>query len=310
MSNFKDLLTDIVTEPIPAAINQQITECTSYIAQPFDIKLFANELHEKSELKNREYLTHYNGNITAYSIASDCISAVVKKIQGHPVQSFAENWLPVLLRSVIGQAIHEFIQNNTNQFTEKEVQLKVPSQRFSGRIDNIAGSNILAEIKGVPYNSANKKDYETIIKTGKPRITDFKQLMVYYYYLTYFLDECKKNSKTPPKLDSYNIDTLQFIYIAHDLCASDMENINEAVKLQKILKKQLKSGKNQFYFMTSFTIKTNQFDVSTICKQIKEKVERINWYVDNNKLPRPDDPYIDHSNCYYCRYGFNCDVRK
>jgi hypothetical protein len=316
MSDFKDLLTDIAAEQNSAAIVQEQSSDEPLIitekAKPFDIALFANELKEKSELKNKEYLTHYNGNITAYSIAADCISAVVKKIAGHPVRSFADNWLPLLMRSTIGTAIHDFIQNNTKQFTETEVSLKVPSKRFSGRIDNVGGSNLLSEIKGVPFSNYAKKDYKTILEKGQPRITDFYQLMCYYYFIMFHLEECKKTeTRTPgPKLDKYDIDTLQFIYIAHDLCASDMENISEAVSFQKKLKKQLKSFHNQFYFMTTFTIKTDQFDVAGVCKQIEEKLERINWYVDNSKYPPSDDPFIDHSNCFYCRYGHDCQVRK
>jgi len=94
------------------------------------------------------------------------------------VKSFADKWLPILLRSTIGTAIHEFIQSNTNQFTEGEVSLKIPSIKFSGRLDNLIGPNILIEIKSCTY-----ADYEKIIRTRKPRVSDFYQAIVYKYIL-------------------------------------------------------------------------------------------------------------------------------
>jgi len=62
------------------------------------------------------------------------------------------------MRSTIGTAIHDFVQSNTNQFTESEVSLKIPSIKFSGRLDNLIGPNILVEIKSCTYS-----DYEKLL---------------------------------------------------------------------------------------------------------------------------------------------------
>jgi len=144
---------------------------------PFNIDVFNQELFEKSEQKNQLYREAVQ-NINAYDISSGCIREIFYKLTNTPVKSFADKWLPILLRSTIGTAIHEFIQSNTNQFTEGEVSLKIPSIKFSGRLDNLIGPNILIEIKSCTY-----ADYEKIIRTRKPRVSDFYQAIVYKYIL-------------------------------------------------------------------------------------------------------------------------------
>ena len=314
MSSFAELLEEIVSPDRQAPIEKKPDFDNSFIAEPFDIALFANEIKEHSESKNRDYY-ELQQSISAYSIAHDCILNVVKKIQGHQVKSFADTWLPIFMRSVIGTAIHDAIQSHTKQFTEIERSLKVPSIRFSGRMDAIIGNSILVEIKSCPYT-----DYKKIIKTNKPREEDFIQLLTYKYIIENYLKEAQSQplkseefpngTRTPPpSLEKYNIEKLQFIYIAHDLVASDMENISEAMKMIQILKKELDSKDNKFFFIKQLVIRTDTIDPMWL-KWIENKIKRINWYVDNNKLPGIDDPYIDTKGCYFCRYSLGCEMRE
>lgn len=105
---------------------------------PFDISKFSLELKEMSEEKNKGFMQH-SKNINGYSVAHECIGNTVKKILGVPVPSYTARWLPLYLRSTIGSAIHDFIQDNTSQMTEIERSIKVPSIRFSGRLDGLIG---------------------------------------------------------------------------------------------------------------------------------------------------------------------------
>ncbi|MFW6247160.1 MAG: hypothetical protein ACOC22_03260, partial [bacterium] len=263
---------------------------------------------EKSEIKNEKYATN-TSRISAYAIAQDCISSVVKKILNYPVQSYADKWLPLVMRATIGTAIHDTIQKNSNQFTETEVSVKVPSIRFSGRLDGLIGNNVLCEIKSCPY-----KDYEWIIKNQQPRKSDFYQLMVYKYVIENYLEESKTHNEEtrtpPPKYDNYDFNTLQFIYVAHDMFSSDVDSFSEALAIVKRVKQMLNSRRNDMFFMTSVVLDTNCFDVAPYMKYIKEKIERINYYLDNNKIPPADDPYIDRKKCFFCLYKDNCEVTK
>ena len=182
---------------------------TSY--SPFNIDTFNQELFERSSVKNQLYRDAVQ-NISAYDISSGCIRDIFYKLTNTPVESFADKWLPILMRSTIGTAIHDFIQSNTDQFTEREVSLKVPSIRFSGRLDNLIGPNILVEIKSCTYS-----DYEKIIRTRKPRVSDFYQTMVYKYILEKHLAEARdpnikiRKGTSKPKFEKYDIQTIQFI---------------------------------------------------------------------------------------------------
>lgn len=275
-------------------------------AKPFDTKEFANELKRKSEEKNKKFAA-YSENINAYGIAQECISAVVKKILNYPVESYADKWLPLVMRSTIGTAIHDVIQNNTSQFTETEASIKVPSIRFSGRLDGIIGNNVLVEIKSCPY-----KDYEWIVKNQQPRKSDFYQLMIYKYIIENYIDEIKSHDKklrTPaPKLNNYNIDTLQFIYVAHDICAADVETLDEALNSVKNVKKILNSKSNDFFFITSAILDVNCFDPTPYIKYIKSKIDNINYYINHNKLPTKDDPFVDKKKCFFCLYQSTCEL--
>lgn len=274
----------------------------------FDLLVFGNELKEKSKIKNQNYL-EYAENISAYDVAVNCIRTVVYKLLKTPIPSYADKWLPLAMRSTIGTAIHEFIQGNSNQFTEQEVSLKIPSIRFSGRLDCLINNNVLVEIKSVAYN-----DYKKIISSQTPRTDDFYQGMVYKYILENYLEEAKnpnikvREGTEKPKLNKYDIKFIQFIYIAHDLIAADIEDLSAAIKSITTLKSNLNSRRNQFFFITQLSIDTNCCD--KYINYIKTKIDHINYYLQTNKLPPENDPYIDHKKCYFCNYNKICDIKK
>lgn len=275
------------------------------VGVPFDLQKYCNEIKVKSEEDNRIY-NYYAENISGYAIASECIGTTVFKILNYPVEDFSTKWLPIVMRASIGKAIHNTIQENTDQFTEQECSIKVPSIRTSVRLDGLISNNVLVEIKSCTYD-----DYRKILRNQSPRISDFYQVMMYKYVIENHLEECKKQTKTrtpPPKLDEYNIDTLQFIYVAHDVMSADVESFSECMKIVKDVKKMLTSKKNQFFFMTSLVLKTDQFDVTPYMDYVKKKIERINWYIDRNKFPTLDDEFVDKNKCYFCLYHQNCPI--
>jgi len=284
--------------------------CQNKIEQskPFDLNLFLDELHQYSETKNRDYHLKFAKNINAYDLTSSCIAQVLFKLYKTPVNSFADKWLPILMRGFIGQAVHNFIQSNTNQFSELERTLKVPSLRFSGRLDGLIGSNVLVEIKSCPYN-----DYIKVIKSQKPRSADFDQIVIYRYMLHNHLEEIKNNKENSknnvPSLDKYNINKIQFIYVAHDLISQDIEDFSLAIKKISALKKQLSSKNNKFFFMTSLIIDVNDQITKPFEERLLGKLKRINNYLQTNRFPTKDDPYIDKKSCYFCLYRNICQLQ-
>ena len=276
--------------------------------EPFDISTFCQELKEKSEVKNKIYAENAC-SISGYSIAHDCIANTVKKILNEPIPSFADKWLPIIMRTTIGTAIHDAIQENTKQFTEVEPSIKVPSIRFSGRMDALIGNNVLVEIKSCTYT-----DYQKIIKKQQPRKEDFIQAMTYKYILEEHLAEAQNpgvpTRTQPPALDNYNINKIQFIYVAHDVCSADVEDFGQAVEAAKNVRKQLNSRYNKFFFMTGVTLDTSSFDTTPYLEYIKNKIAAINWYIDNNKIPTKDDPFVDTKKCFFCLYQRNCELLK
>lgn len=273
--------------------------------EPFNVQTFCEEVRQKSEKDNRIY-SHYANNISGYSIAAECIGTTVAKILKYPVESFSHKWLPIVMRASIGNAVHDAIQENTTQFTEQERSMKVPSIRTSTRLDGLIGNNVLVEIKSCPY-----QDYRKIIRDQTPRIADFYQVMLYKYLLENHLEECKQQTDTrtlPPQLDKYDIDTLQFIYVAHDVISADAESFSESMKTVKEVKQLLKSRFNQFFFITSLVLDVNQFDTVPYMEFITKKIDRINWYIDNNKFPTDEDEFVDKSKCYFCLYSKTCPI--
>lgn len=274
----------------------------------FDINLFGRELQEKSENKNQIY-RELAQNINAYDLATNCIGDIIFKLTNTPVESFADKWLPIILRSMLGNAVHNFIQDNTNQFTEREVSVKVPSIRFSGRLDNMIGPNILVEIKSLPYS-----EYEKVITTHQPRVADFYQTVTYKYILENHLEEARnpgvKTRTNTPALDKYDIKQFQYIYVAHDVTATDVESFAEIVKRIKELKRVLKSKSNTFFFMTTLVVDINDELANPYVNYIKNKLEKINWYLNNGKFPSKSDEYVDTSKCFFCLYKRICQLCK
>lgn len=275
--------------------------------RPFDVATFSREVADKAENKNKIY-AQVASNINAYDIADNCIRQIVYKLSGTPVSSFGDKWLPLSFRATLGSACHDFIQGISQQFTESEISLKIPSIRFSGRIDNLIGCNVIVEIKSCTY-----KDYQKIVRDQKPRIADFYQVMTYKYILENYLEEAKKNdikTRTPkPVLDEYKIDTMQFIYLAHDITASDIEDFSVALGIVDSVKKQLNSKYNPFYFITSLVLDTSCFDQEPYINFIKDKMLQINWFLDNNKLPPGDNDYVNRKKCFFCHYNPICDIK-
>lgn len=274
---------------------------------PFDVATFSREVADKAENKNRVY-AEVASNINAYDIADNCIRQIVYKLTGTPVASFGDKWLPLSFRSTLGSACHDFIQGISQQFTESEVSLKIPSIRFSGRIDNLIGYNVLVEIKSCTYN-----DYKKIVRDQRPRMADFYQVMTYKHMLENHLEEAKnsdiKTRTVKPALNEYKIDTLQFIYLAHDITASDIEDFSVALEVVKTVKKQLNSRRNPFYFITSLVLDTNCFDQKPYVDFITDKLTQINHFLDNKKLPPGDNEYVNRKKCFFCHYSPICDIK-
>ena len=293
-SNNGKINSDIIEQPIK-----------NIKAKPFDLQYFCNEIREKSIKDNKAYHA-YASNISGYSIASECIGTTVLKILSYPVEDFSNSWLPLIMRSCLGKSVHDVIQENSDQFTEQECSMKIPSIRTSVRLDGLIGNNVLVEIKSCTYD-----DYRKILKSQAPRTADFYQCMFYKYIIENYLEECQKQTNTrtpPPALNKYDIDTLQFIYVAHDIMASDVESFSECVKIVKDVKKMLKSKHNQFFYMTSVVLNIEDFDTTPYMDFIKRKVERINYYIDNNKIPTQDDEFIDTKKCFFCLYYKSCPI--
>ena len=295
------------TEKIPEiTFNSALVDADQKALMPFNMQKFVSEVAKKSDNKGRAY-SQLTQSISGYDIATNCIGNTVYKLQNMPVKSFASKWLPIAMRGVIGTAVHDFIQDTSEQFTELEPTLKIPSIRFSGRLDGLIGNNVLVEIKSCTYT-----DYQKIIKTMSPRLPDFRQCMAYKYILENHLDEAKnanvKRRTQPPVLDKYNIDTLQFIYVAHDLLASDIEDFGEMLNRIKHIKKVLNSRSNSFFFMSTLTVNLTDEISKPHIDYVEDKIKRINWYVDNNKFPTKDDPYVNKK-CFFCLYDKVCQLK-
>ena len=62
--------------------------------------------------------------------------------------------------------------------------------------------------------------------------------------------------------------------------------------------------------MKDITIDTTLFDIKPYMDWITNKIEKINYYVSNNKLPDISDPYVDNTKCFFCLFQEGCEVRK
>jgi len=270
----------------------------------FNVDNFIKDLEIKSTYKNKSYSSNAT-SISSYDISSNCIREVLFKILNYPVESFKDVWLPIVMRSFLGNAIHDFIQSTSTCFTESEVSLKVPSIRTSCRIDNLINDNVLVEIKSCPYD-----DYSKIISSKRPREADFKQTLFFRYLLHNHLTEAKQQPlntlrSSPPKLDKYNIRYIQYIYVAHDIIASDVSSMSQAIAQVKKMKKLLESRYNKFFFITALTLDLETVDITYHELEIIEKLNMINYCLVNNIIPNKDSKFIKDS-CFFCMYKKIC----
>jgi hypothetical protein len=298
------------TEPPPQPVIVKAQPIIQTPTQPnnstfFDTREFQKELRTKSIKKNKSYQL-YSENITAYDIASGCARSVFYRINNVPTNNYANKWLPVELRCVMGQGVHDFIQDNCATFTEQEVCLKVPSKRLSTRLDCLINNDVLVEIK-----SCNYADLKDIIKTQKPRIKDFYQAALYKYLLENYLDEIKQQKPTRggtiPLLDNYDIKHLQFIYVCHELVASDTDSMSAAVKDAKNLRKLSNSKKNPFWFIQTMNVDLQTVNMPVFENIIKEKIDDILYHLNNNKIPEMDNKFVDKGACFFCIHGKVCE---
>jgi len=281
----------------------------------FSIDEFISNLKKNSEKSKFERLL-FSDNINAYDISQCCIAQVLYRLYNTPVPSYEDVWLPVYMRAVIGNAVHEFIQSNFN-FDEIEVVVKIDKFKFSGRIDAIINNNVLVEIKTVSYN-----DYKSIINTNMPRDKDLHQTLIYKYLLENYLDEINKTrerlikedsiNKTKynwPRQNNYSIKYIQYIYVAHDLTSSEVSSISEALYIQKQIKKQLNSKYNKFFFIKDIIIdiEQNKEYYQQLEQKLFQKLQKILFYYNRNKLPNPNDEYIDKNQCFFCLYKDICN---
>lgn len=278
---------------------------------PFNTLEFAQELNKISEETNYKRSLKAS-NITGYDIARTCIKAVIYKLKNTPLESYANKWLPILMRSTIGTAIHDFIQTNTSQINEIEPAIIVPSLQFYGKIDGLISDDILVEIKSCSY-----KDYKKIITERMPRESDYMQAMSYRYILENHLEECKseesisrisKYNGVVPKLNKYNINKLQFIYIAHDLLSSDVENPTQMLKQIDEIKEFLnsKKTKDEFFFMTTIDVDLKEEDKIITDSYFERKFNHIFTHLKNDTLPTKKDEFIIHKDCFFCPYSKIC----
>ena len=289
-----------------ATSNEPGTVCTmpsAPAAKIFDVQDFIDELAYNSEKKNKSYRQHAS-MINSYDVAHNCIREIIFKILNYPVESYRDVWLPIILRACLGNAVHDFIQGNCSTFTEQEMSVKVPSIRCSTRMDCLIGNNVLVEIKSCTYS-----DYYKILKSMRPRDPDFYQTLFYKYLLENHLQEAQQQQNTrtpPPQQESYNIETIQLIYVAHDVMATDCKSFSECQKVAKEVKQMLQSRQNQFHFITSVNIDLNAIDVQPHMDWLINKVNQINYYLDNQTVPPMNDPFVNSKGCHFCLYKKLC----
>ncbi len=302
MSDYDFLLNNLQNSPCIIPSRPTETIC-SPVGQLFTIDNFITNVYNKSLEKNKSMMEE-SKHINAYDIAKNCIREIVYRLQKHPVEVSADNWLPLKFRAMIGSAIHDFIQTNY-PFTENEISLRVPSLKTSVRIDSLINNDILVEIKGLPF-----KDYDQVLRKNQPRSDDFLQAVLYKYLIENHLSEIKSVDPSLlrsqlPQLNKYKIDTIQFIYVAHDLISSDISSIKQAFEIVDNLKKILNSKKNQFYFISVLNINVKDLDLVPYYDYITKKIKKINDHIDSNTIPDNNDEFLD-GNCYFCQYRRVC----
>jgi hypothetical protein len=272
----------------------------------FSVTDFIESVRQKGASRN-ESVSLKSESISAYDVAHNCIRTPIFRITNQPVKTWQHTWLPIGFRASMGNAGHDFIQDHDDNITESECTLKVPSRRLSSRLDSLIGDNVLIEIKTCSYT-----DYNKIISSQKPRPHDYLQSLLYKYLLENHLDELKKQKPTHggtiPKLEKYNIEYIQLVYVCHELVSADSASLSESVKFATNLKKSLESRRNPFWFITCNTIdlKKQEADVNEKISLINEKIDLINEHLDKGTVPDINNKFVDKKACFFCLYKDVC----
>jgi len=193
--------------------------------------------------------------------------------------------------------------------TEEEVYMRVPSLNISTKLDCLINDNVLVEIK-----SCNYADYAAIIKNNLPRTKDLYQAVLYRYLIQNHLEESRNQVLTEdekkkynlPKLDKYNIRTIQFIYICHELIAAETESIEQDIEFSKRLKKFLNSKNNKFWFIKELQLNLDNFDITNVEKMVVDKLSELKLHYDNKKIPDMSHKHVDPKSCFFCLFKEVC----
>lgn len=267
---------------------------------------FEEDLIRKSHDKNK-YFAENTTRLNSYDIVHSCIRSVIFRMLGFPVKSYKDNWLPVSYRTTLGSATHDFIQGTSTKFTEQEVYLRIPSKNISVKIDCITNHDTIVEIKSCTY-----ADYEKILKTNQARSEDFFQALLYKYLIENFLDESKKqdlgeraSKYNLPKLNKYEIDKIQMIYVCHELMAAD-KTIEESVQFAKSLRKQLNSKFNTLWFIKSILYPMDNEKYKHHIQLIEERLDETQDFINKQLVPPMKHRFVDTSKCFFCLYKDSC----
>jgi hypothetical protein len=284
---------------------KQVRIASTQPQKQFTVEELIENIAINSGEKNKSYMGATQ-RISGYDLASGCIRSVLYRLRNTPINNYVDNWLPVTMRVRLGNAVHDYIQENF-EFTETEGSMKINSINFSGRFDCMMGNNCLIEIKSCTYG-----DYAKIINQQVARSSDFYQVMAYKYILENHLEEAKKHPRKdlrtdPPKADHYNIDRIQFIYVAHDLVTADVDSIKKADEAAKALRRQMQSTRNKFAFITAITYDLTTLNIQPYMDYIENKITEINNFLKSNKFPTMDNAYVNKSACFFCKYKEQCE---
>lgn len=271
----------------------------------FDVDDFIIDLRKYSYDSNKKFIDN-SERLNAYDLAHSCIRTGIFRVLNYPIKNYANNWLPIVLRGIMGTSAHELIQSVSKTFTEKEVYLRIPSRKISVKIDCLINTDVLVEIKTCPYT-----EYDKILKTGHARIGDFLQAILYKYLLETHIEESKKQELPKdryflPKFDKYDIKMIQMIYICNDLFSSESD-LDTSVKYAKDLRKKLNSKYNTMWFIKSINYDLSKINIKTHISMLKEKLDVANQYLDEQKVPPMTNKFVDKKKCFFCLYKTVCN---
>ena len=91
------------------------------------------------------------------------------------------------------------------------------------------------------------------------------------------------------------------------MTATDVESFDEIIERIRQLKKLLNSKSNTFFFITTLVVDVTNNIADPYIDYIRKKLDRINYYLDNGKIPGDDDEFVDKKKCFFCLYKKLCD---